>query len=366
MGKIDAAELDRVGARLGEAALDPGRWPDLMESICRAVDATCAMLLQSDSRTPDVPGTESAKDHFRIYFRDGWHTRDLRARCVPLLLAGQPVVVDADLFTAEEMHRHSFFNDCVRASGLEWWAGIGLRAESALWVLALQRTAAKGAFGNAEKQSLGPFSRRLTETATLSTAVGRETLFGITSVLDRVRRPAISLDRIGRVLGTNAGADGLFDDELGVRHGQLICYDKRAQAQLDAMLCRLRAMPDTAALDVEPIVIRRSKKAPVIARAIPIDGAARNPFLGARALLLLDELGPRENPRSEVLADVFGLTPAEARLASLLASGISLAVAARQLGVARETVRNQLKAIFAKTETHRQPQLVALLSRMTL
>ena len=56
------------------------------------------------------------------------------------------------------------------------------------------------------------------------------------------------------------------------------------------------------------------------------------------------------------------MTGAEAKLASLLVSGMVLQEIARQLGIARETARNQLKAVFAKTETHRQGELVALLS----
>jgi DNA-binding CsgD family transcriptional regulator len=58
------------------------------------------------------------------------------------------------------------------------------------------------------------------------------------------------------------------------------------------------------------------------------------------------------------------LTAAEARLASRLAVGATLAQAARELGVARTTVASQLQAIFAKTRTHRQPELVGLLNSL--
>ena len=37
-------------------------------------------------------------------------------------------------------------------------------------------------------------------------------------------------------------------------------------------------------------------------------------------------------------------------------------MAAGELGLARETARNQLKAVFAKTGTHRQGELIALLA----
>jgi DNA-binding CsgD family transcriptional regulator len=64
-----------------------------------------------------------------------------------------------------------------------------------------------------------------------------------------------------------------------------------------------------------------------------------------------------------LLAAVFGLTPAEARLAAIMAEGRDPERAAEELGIARVTARNQLKAIFAKTDTHRQSELVAMLSR---
>jgi hypothetical protein len=39
-GRSDAASglgrIEKVGRRLGDAALDPSAWPELMEEICRA------------------------------------------------------------------------------------------------------------------------------------------------------------------------------------------------------------------------------------------------------------------------------------------------------------------------------------------
>jgi DNA-binding CsgD family transcriptional regulator len=60
---------------------------------------------------------------------------------------------------------------------------------------------------------------------------------------------------------------------------------------------------------------------------------------------------------------LFGLTPAEARLAGLLVEGQSVNEIAEGLKLSRETVRNQLKIVFAKTGAHRQGELVALLSQ---
>jgi DNA-binding CsgD family transcriptional regulator len=62
----------------------------------------------------------------------------------------------------------------------------------------------------------------------------------------------------------------------------------------------------------------------------------------------------------EVLRTFYDLTPAEAELVSLLAGGASLEGAAKRRGVTINTVRSQLKNVFAKTETNRQGELIRL------
>jgi DNA-binding CsgD family transcriptional regulator len=86
-------------------------------------------------------------------------------------------------------------------------------------------------------------------------------------------------------------------------------------------------------------------------------------FSGARALLPNDlEAATALDP--DVIAPAFELTRAEARLAALVAGGAASGQAARRLGIGLETARSQLKAVFAKTGTHRQSGLAALLLRL--
>jgi DNA-binding CsgD family transcriptional regulator len=66
--------------------------------------------------------------------------------------------------------------------------------------------------------------------------------------------------------------------------------------------------------------------------------------------------------KPQILARLHGLTPAEARLAQILAGGDSLKEASEKLGFAESTVRSQLKSIFSKTNTNRQSELVRILS----
>ncbi len=62
------------------------------------------------------------------------------------------------------------------------------------------------------------------------------------------------------------------------------------------------------------------------------------------------------------LRTLYELTPAEAELASLLGAGFSVEEAAGRRGISVGTARVQLKSVFAKTDTHRQSELVRLLA----
>ena len=57
----------------------------------------------------------------------------------------------------------------------------------------------------------------------------------------------------------------------------------------------------------------------------------------------------------------FALTPAEIRLAAHLVNSGTLASYAKARELSRNTARNQLQAIYCKTGTHRQAELVSLL-----
>ena len=71
----------------------------------------------------------------------------------------------------------------------------------------------------------------------------------------------------------------------------------------------------------------------------------------------------KEAPTHDVWAERFGLTPAETRLAAHLLNGGTPASYAVERRLSPHTVRNQLRSIYAKTDTNRQVALLQLLLR---
>lgn len=77
-------------------------------------------------------------------------------------------------------------------------------------------------------------------------------------------------------------------------------------------------------------------------------------------MVIVNDPDVRRAPDEHMLIAALGLTAAEARLVGLLVQGLSLSTAASSLNIRPSTARSRLKAIFEKTATHRQADLLRL------
>lgn len=99
--------------------------------------------------------------------------------------------------------------------------------------------------------------------------------------------------------------------------------------------------------------------------AVPREGAAPviisvMPF-GEGVILIFYDPDQRYLPSEGLLKALFGLTPTEARVACQLATGRTVDDCAHAQGVSTGAVKYHLKAIYKKTYTRRQGDLIALL-----
>jgi DNA-binding CsgD family transcriptional regulator len=209
-----------------------------------------------------------------------------------------------------------------------------------------------------EERILASFTRRLIEIAAVA---GQGSAVAPTAALEAMRLPAIALDQDGFVAEVNAAAEAIFDNDVKIKERRLFVRDAAARALLNEAIDHLKTSSRLGPLPAGPIIVQRQDKLPVILRMWRFGGASPLPARDVRALLTLNALGPKPGPPAAILARTFCLTPSEAKLACVIARGVSPYIAARELNISKETARNQLKAVFAKTGTHRQSELVALL-----
>jgi DNA-binding CsgD family transcriptional regulator len=87
-------------------------------------------------------------------------------------------------------------------------------------------------------------------------------------------------------------------------------------------------------------------------------------FHPASAIVMLADASRVSLPTETQLKHAFGLSDGEARLVNRLAAGQTLEAAAGLCGISYETARKRLKIVFEKTDTRRQSELVALITRI--
>jgi DNA-binding CsgD family transcriptional regulator len=80
-----------------------------------------------------------------------------------------------------------------------------------------------------------------------------------------------------------------------------------------------------------------------------------------QVIVYVGDSAQQQQPPERFVARLFGLTPTEALLATLLANGLTLTEAAEKLDVTENTVRSYAKKIFAKVGVNRQTELVRLI-----
>ena len=103
-----------------------------------------------------------------------------------------------------------------------------------------------------------------------------------------------------------------------------------------------------------------SESQELLVTPVPADTGYNRHFKKPLVLLALLE----NRLPSPLLAELFQLSPAEHRLAELLAQELTLEGCAARLNVSINTVRTQLRALFRKTGTTRQAQLINLFTRL--
>jgi DNA-binding CsgD family transcriptional regulator len=177
----------------------------------------------------------------------------------------------------------------------------------------------------------------------------------------------ILIDRDKRPLHLSDRAQGYLGGPLSVQNGHLCATDRTCNARLQIILDQsLKYGESQKHWRREALGLKRDRGRAVIVRIVPVEDEARDLLDSAALVMIL--LDPEDSPKLSpgMLGQTFGLTNAEARVAARLVCGESVQDIAETTGISVETVRSQIKALMAKTQTHRQPELVGLLTRVAM
>lgn len=184
-------------------------------------------------------------------------------------------------------------------------------------------------------------------------------------IIGKKNHNLVALDKDGNLALFEPASDGELTCRLAVNWKNVCINDPLQNAKLSRLFRACIGYDENSDKPLPPPVKLESKTGDtVFVDVIPLPPMFRDKLDGARSLLCIREVECASISTRKILQQEFRLTPAEASIAALLAEGLSLKLIASKLQVSIWTARSHLRAIFQKTDTHRQAELVSLLAHL--
>jgi DNA-binding CsgD family transcriptional regulator len=346
------------------ASADAQLWPEVLDSIASNISAVGGIIL---ARRSDFWTGWKYSDCIPTSLDDYLVTKSHLSRSTQLLLSKQRAgfVGEHDLYDSDEDFRaDAMMSDWGLAQGLHHAAATAIQVPSQDFIVVqFQRKAGEPAFETAAIEHLDAFRPHLARAGLLAARWRMEKLEAAAIALAQIGLPAAVIDAHGKVLVANdliQHSNALVSWQPNDR---VLLVDRAARPLFDRAVATLRNPSESA---VRSIGVRGPDDADAaVIHVIPATGWARDFFGGGFGLIVATPLAREAGPINfELLQGLFDLTAAEARVAGAVADGLGPREIADRAGVSYETVRSQVRSVFAKTGTNRQNALAALLARI--
>lgn len=348
-----------------EAAFVPDNWNKVLDRMARAIGAEGTVLFNSRAASTRWLASEGIMDLIDRIVAEDWTSRNPRAE---RLLAAQHhgFLNEADEFTEDDYGRFPIYTDLMQPCGYGFGAATAILAPSGdNLVFSVEKKRVKGPVDRQGIAYLDALRPHLARAAMMSSRLEFERIQAAMQALKMAGLPAAVLGEDGRVLNANDQMEAFGAQIVFTAHDRLRFQNADAQRHLDAALRRPQFIRSGTSRASQSFPLPRVEDTPpAVVHLLPVRGNARDIFARAAFFLIVTPIDTGSVPTAELIAGLFDLSPAEARIARALASGATVAGAAGQLGLSPETVRTHIKAIFSKTGLSRQADLLAILARV--
>ena len=356
-----------------QAALEPGRWPALLESIGDLFGGAAGIMAVLAPPTGPTFAATACLDPALLTTLAQRHadpdTNPTLGRILRLPV-GQPAI-GAKFHDGQEFLRSAAYNDMLRPQGLQdGAAALLLREPDHVVTWNVMQPAGAEPMGRPEEDLLLVLTPHLRRAAQLLLRLDalRTRADAAEEALDRLPMGVILVGAAGRPIRLNRAAEAIVaeGDGLRVRRDGLVAARPDETRALDRLIADAAATGAGRGIGSGGTLAlsRPSGGAPLPVLVAPCRGErlADGRDWPAAVVFVGDPERQTSTP-ADLLRRLYGLTRAEARLAALLLQGRDLAEAARELEVSLHTVRAHLKAVLAKTGAARQAELVRILLR---
>ena len=373
---IAQAGYNQLVDQIYAAALEPDLWTTVMDSFADALGGQGNFLsrLNMEDGTGSVLTSRLDPAYVPFYFEyfaqrnplsnvdDAQaYLRDWRPR----------ILTDEDWMPKADLVRSEYYNDFMKPQSVHSCLMIRLAATGMdIHVFNVNRNEAQGQFDRPAIEMAERLHPHLMRAFDIGRRFAEARGFSqdLAHGLDRLGHGVFVIGENGRIRHANPAGERLLAEADGLTAvaGQLTATRpdtaRKLQALIGAALTRDAALRSGGSMAV-PTLARRLPLslsiAPLRTERIAVFDAAPS------AIVFVADVESSAAAAEDKLRVLFGLTPAEARVAQALFNGQSPREAAESLKLSFNTVRVHLTRIFDKTGVNRQAELVRLMVRAT-
>lgn len=359
-------DVDRLVGQIYDAAVEPRRWPQVLEILSDFLDGAATKLTFQNVRTlrSEASSVRMPPEADRTYAQYYYKTNVFLPR-IAKLRAGTLIPV-WNLLPREVYQRSEFYNDFCRPGDMCHPIGVVLANESDVRVVfTCGRAKAAGEFEPEHLDRLCRIGPHLVRAASVRLRLSRSEIakHANAEALDRVAQGVLIVAANGEILFANRAAESLLAEADGIRteKSALRASTPADSAQFQRLIAAAAERSDGAGGVMA--LVRPVPRRPLSVLVAPLN-IESNWFVTGHPAAIVFVADPDSVPRTErdQLRNLYRLTPAEADVAMAIARGEGLQAAADELEISLTTARTHLQHVFEKTETRRQAELVRLIA----
>jgi DNA-binding CsgD family transcriptional regulator/PAS domain-containing protein len=356
--------LRSITGGICDAALAPDAWSDVLRQLTEYLGAVGAAYILTNKRTGQVewislagPGAELQSDYVAHFAAVDPYR--------PLLDGSPGWLRVSESLPRTVLARDEWYNDFVLRVGVGDILGANIYSgPSHEAVIGLHYGLHRRGFTSAREAQVRELIGLMRKAAELHVRLNNAGWQSSVAwrALDQLAAAVIIADRDARIVRVNRAGEDLLSRgrALSVRHGKL-CAGRSFETDKLRALIGAAAVPDK----LDPAIGRmlvgsRDRDLPCV---LTVARVTAELAVFDRPLAMVLAAAPEQRLLAAAdLAELFGLSPAESRLAVALMGGKKLHDITIETGVGISTLRSQLSAILKKVGADRQVDLIRILT----
>lgn len=365
---VNLDTFNRLVSDIYDAAIDTTLWSAFLERLIQSLHVRSSLLRVQDLRSREVGTyiTQGLDPAFQQRYKDYYIHIDTLVPTLSKLPEGS--IQQTTTLMPEAFFKGEFYNDYALPQGQEHTIGCILaRDDHRIGVIGLHRQGRSGNYQSHELALLELLIPHLQRALQINQRMWQLTHEAdvIHGTLQRLTIGVILVDATGTPLFLNKQAEAIVAAGTGLTLSKnaLRVPTQAGTQRLHKLIFDATRAPQKTGGTLS--IFSPLSQQPLSILVTPLNREKEDCFgfdvPNASAAIFLGSAEQQLEFSLEGLNRLYGLTRAEARLATALANGHSMEKIAEQFGVSKHTVRSQLKSCFRKTGTSRQTELVKLM-----